>query len=206
MEENIRPTGQVETNDGEVCKEGLEEGQEIEQVSEDGEAAGEETPREETQEQPSLEQQLEECRKKNEEYYDRLLRLQADFENYKKRIAREKEEIYNYISGEILAQFLGVLDNMERALNTAKADNACTGCDSVQQGIKMVVKQFNDILSKYDVEEIPAEGEKFDPNLHYAVMQVDESGEEEGTIVEVLQKGYRLKSKVLRPSMVKVAK
>lgn len=154
---------------------------------------------------PSLEQQLEDLRKKNEEYYDRLLRLQADFDNYRKRTAREREEAYDYIAAEIVLEFLGVLDNMERA-----AESAAAGCGegagaSLKEGIDMVVKQFRDILAKYHVEEIPTEGVKFDPNFHHAVMKVEDSGKEEGTILEVFQKGYKIKSRVLRPSFVKVA-
>lgn len=154
---------------------------------------------------PSLEQQLEDLRKKNEEYYDRLLRLQADFDNYRKRTAREREEAYDYIAAEIVLDFLGVLDNMERA-----AESAAAGCGegagaSLKEGIDMVVKQFRDILAKYHVEEIPTEGVKFDPNFHHAVMKVEDSGKEEGTILEVFQKGYKIKSRVLRPSFVKVA-
>ena len=154
---------------------------------------------------PSLEQQLEDLRKKNEEYYDRLLRLQADFDNYRKRTAREREEAYDYIAAEIVLDFLGVLDNMERA-----AESAAAGCGegagaSLKEGIDMVVKQFRDILAKYHVEEIPTEGVKFDPNFHHAVMRVEDSDKEEGTILEVFQKGYKIKSRVLRPSFVKVA-
>ncbi|HQD42376.1 MAG TPA: nucleotide exchange factor GrpE [Bacillota bacterium] len=154
---------------------------------------------------PSLEQQLEDLRKKNEEYYDRLLRLQADFDNYRKRTAREREESYDYIAAEIVFDFLGVLDNMERAAETAAAGCGEGGSASLKEGIDMVVKQFRDILAKYHVEEIPTEGVKFDPNFHHAVMQEEDSDKEEGTILEVFQKGYKIKSRVLRPSFVKVA-
>lgn len=154
---------------------------------------------------PSLEQQLEDLRKKNEEYYDRLLRLQADFDNYRKRTAREKEETYDYIAAEIMLDFLGVLDNMERAADSAAAVCGEGGSASLKEGIDMVIKQFRDILAKYHVEEIPTEGVKFDPNFHHAVMRVEDSDKEEGTILEVFQKGYKIKSRVLRPSFVKVA-
>lgn len=149
--------------------------------------------------------ELEEYKKKSEEYYDKLLRLQADFDNYRKRTAREKEEIYSQISGEIIARFLGVMDNMERAQDAVSTDNN-PDLEPVRQGIRMVMQQLTEILSKYEVGEIAALGEKFDPNLHHAVMQAEGTGEEEGTVVEVLQKGYMQKNRVLRPSMVKVAK
>jgi molecular chaperone GrpE len=140
-----------------------------------------------------------------EEAYNRMLRLQADFDNYRKRVAREKDEIYSYAAGEILLQFLSVLDNLERASEAAAGDGGSRGTDSFREGIDMVIKQIRGIMSKYHVEEIPTEGVKFDPNYHHAVMKVDDTDDEEGTILEVFQKGYRIKSRVLRPSMVKVA-
>ncbi len=155
--------------------------------------------------EPSRDQQLEEYKNKSQEYYDRLLRLQADFDNYRKRVAREKDEMYSYIAGDILLELLGVLDNMERASLSAADNGSSNGSASMKEGIDMVIKQLIDILSKHGVEEIPAQGEKFDPNLHHAVMQVDDKEQQEGTILEVLQKGYRIKSRVLRPSIVKVA-
>jgi molecular chaperone GrpE len=99
---------------------------------------------------------------------------------------------------------LGVLDNMERASASAAGDSG-EGSASLREGIDMVVKQLKEILAKYDVEEIPTEGVKFDPNFHHAVMQEEDSDKEEGTILEVFQKGYRIKTRVLRPSVVKVA-
>lgn len=155
--------------------------------------------------QPTSEKQLADLTKKNEEYCDRLLRLQADFDNYRKRVAREKEEMYGYVAGEVILDFLGVLDNMERAVQSAAVQSCDCGSASLREGIQMVVKQLKEILAKYDVEEIPAKGEKFDPNFHHAVMQAEDSGKEEGTVLEVLQKGYMIKKRVLRPSIVKVA-
>ncbi|HOC09955.1 MAG TPA: nucleotide exchange factor GrpE, partial [Bacillota bacterium] len=122
-----------------------------------------------------------------------------------KRTAREKEETYDYIAAEIMLDFLGVLDNMERAADSAAAVCGEGGSASLKEGIDMVIKQFRDILAKYHVEEIPTEGVKFDPNFHHAVMRVEDSDKEEGTILEVFQKGYKIKSRVLRPSFVKVA-
>jgi molecular chaperone GrpE len=149
---------------------------------------------------------LQEYKQKSDVYFNRLIRLQADFENYKKRIAREKEESYYYIAGEILTPFLDVVDNLERATATVPADGQCTSCQQVVQGLNMVLRQFKDLLTRFEVEEIPALGEVFDPNVHHAVMQAEDTDADEGTIVDVFQKGYRLRSRVLRPSMVKVAK
>ena len=113
--------------------------------------------------------------------------------------------MYGYVAGEIILDFLGVLDNMERAALSAAGQDCDCGSASLREGIEMVVKQLREILSKYHVEEIPAEGEKFDPNFHHAVMQVKDTDKEEGTVLEVLQKGYMIKTRVLRPSIVKVA-
>ncbi|MBA1337151.1 MAG: Heat shock protein GrpE [Firmicutes bacterium] len=196
MKDNSTDNKYTETDDEIKCTDNPEEQDSSAQIpgcgGEDGEA-----------ERTALE--LEEYKKKSEDYYDKLLRLQADFDNYRKRTAREKEEIYSQISGEIITQFLGVLDNMERALNAVSTEND-PDCEPVRQGIRMVMQQLSEILSKYEVSEIAALGEKFDPNRHHAVMQAEGTGAEEGTVVEVLQKGYVQKNRVLRPSMVKVAK
>lgn len=194
-----------ETITGEAKAGAADEVTEAEQAGRDNEEVGTDDNTAAADDGPSLEQQLEDLRKKNEEYYDRLLRLQADFDNYKKRTAREREESYDYIAAEIVFDFLGVLDNMERAAESAAAGCGEGGSASLKEGIDMVVKQFRDILAKYHVEEIPTEGVKFDPNFHHAVMQVEDSDKEEGTILEVFQKGYKIKSRVLRPSFVKVA-
>lgn len=160
-----------------------------------------------TGEEDELRKQLEEYKQKSEEYFDRLVRLQADFENFRKRVAKEKEQIYQNAACEVLSQFLGILDNMERAFGSININESdCANCRSIGEGIQMIIRQTSNILSRFGVEEIPAEGEKFDPAYHYAVMQVETPDADEGTIVEVLQKGYKTPHKVLRPSMVKVAK
>ncbi len=153
-----------------------------------------------------LKRELEEYKEKSRDYYNQYLRAVADLDNYRKRVIKEREETYKDVACEILGQFLGVLDNLQRASQSVNTGTGCKGCSSIEEGINMVVKQFEDILAKFGVEEIPAEGKKFDPNYHYAVMQAEATGEEEGQIVEVLQKGYMLNSRILRPSMVKVAK
>ncbi|MDD2573873.1 MAG: nucleotide exchange factor GrpE [Bacillota bacterium] len=175
------------------------------ETGDDTVTAGKSRTEEPAERQPTSEKQLADLTKKNEEYCDRLLRLQADFDNYRKRVAREKEEMYGYVAGEVILDFLGVLDNMERAVQSAAVQSCDCGSASLREGIQMVVKQLKEILAKYDVEEIPAKGEKFDPNFHHAVMQAEDSGKEEGTVLEVLQKGYMIKKRVLRPSIVKVA-
>lgn len=140
-----------------------------------------------------------EANKQLEDLNNKLLRLQADFINYKNRVEREKENIYSYALEDIMSQLLPVLDNFERALNNMEEAN------SYYEGVKMIYDQMVDVLSKNGLKEIDCLNKPFDPNFHHAVMS-EESDKKEGTILEVLQKGYMLKDKVIRPSMVKVAK
>ena len=130
---------------------------------------------------------------------DRLLRLMAEFDNYKKRSARERENIYTDIRVDTVTKFLPVYDNLQRALNTETADEA------YKKGVEMTFQQLLEVFHKLGVEEIPAEGEKFDPTLHNAVMHVEDPEHGENEIVQELQKGFRLGEKVIRFSMVKVA-
>ena len=135
-----------------------------------------------------------------EEYLDILRRTKADFDNYRKRTIKEKEGIYNdgFVDG--VKQVLPVIDSLERAIGFNTSEN-----DSLLQGVEMVLKMFCDILSKNEIEEIPAEGENFNPHFHNAVMHIEDPNYEENVVVEVLEKGYKFKEKILRYSMVKVA-
>lgn len=129
---------------------------------------------------------------------DRLLRLSAEYENYRKRTAKEKEGIYTDACEDVLKNMFPVLDNLERAANVD--GNA----EDIKKGIDMTIRQFNDSLEKLQVTEISVT-EGFDPNLHNAVMHVEDSNFGEKEIVEVFQKGYLRGNKVLRHSIVKVA-
>ncbi len=142
--------------------------------------------------------------KEIEEYKTRFTRLSADFQNYKRRIEKEKSEIFKFGSEKIVNDILPVIDNFERALQATGNNNEES--DGLLDGIQLIFKQFVDVLGKHGVEEIEAIEKEFDPNLHHAVMQ-DECGDVEANIItEVFQKGYTLNSKVIRPSMVKVSK
>lgn len=132
---------------------------------------------------------------------DKLMRTAAEFDNYKKRTAREKDEYYKNAVCDTIAQLLPVLDNLERAVSAAE-DAGETG--SVLDGIKMVQKQFCDALTSIGVEAIDAMGQEFDPERHNAVMTGD-GGDKENTVIEEFQKGYLYKDKVIRHSMVKVS-
>ena len=138
-------------------------------------------------------------RQENEELKNQLLRLRAEFDNFKKRTAREKDELYNYAKADSVEAVLGVLDNFERALQADCAD------DGFKQGVEMIFHQFQEALNKLGVEEIPALGEPFDPQIHNAVNQVEDENFGENTVCQVFQKGYRLGGRVIRHSMVVVA-
>lgn len=128
----------------------------------------------------------------------KYLRLMADFQNYKRRTEKEKGDIYAYANEKIVSQLLEVVDNFERALKHECAD------ESYAEGMDMIFKQLAGVLEKAGLEEINALGEDFDPNFHNAVMTEDNDEYESGKVTEVMQKGYTLNSKVIRPSMVKV--
>ena len=143
--------------------------------------------------------EIEELKKKCEDSFNRFLRLQADFENYKKRVAKEREDMYNSALENVIGQLLPVIDNMERAADVFRTD----GLDSKYiEGLDMIFKQLMTVLENNGLKEIEALDKEFDPNLHHAVMQAE--GEEENKINEVFQKGYMLADKVIRPSLVKV--
>lgn len=133
-----------------------------------------------------------------EDQNDKYIRLMADFQNYKRRVEKEKSEIYDYANQKILAELLTVLDNFERALAQECADEA------YEKGMSMIFKQFREVLEKSGLEEIEALGKDFDPNFHHAVMTDNNEDYEPGQVTGVLQKGYKLHGKVVRPAMVKV--
>jgi len=143
--------------------------------------------------------ELEIEKKKIEEINNKLLRLQADFLNYKSRTEKEKVKYYNNAIEDLVCEMLPILDNFERALENLDSD------ENLSQGVEMILNQFRNLLIKYGVEEIDALGKKFDPKLHHGV-STEESDEKEDTIIEVFQKGYKLKDKIIRPSMVKISK
>ena len=137
--------------------------------------------------------------KDEEELNTRYLRLAADFQNYKKRVEKEKGDIYSYANEKIVVELLDVIDNFERALEHSGEN------ESFSEGMNMIFKQFKGVLEKSGVEEMNAIGEPFDPNFHHAVLTENSVEHESGNVTQVLQKGYLLNKKVIRPAMVKVA-
>lgn len=134
-----------------------------------------------------------------QESEDRLMRLRADFDNFRRRTRQEKEELSAVVLQGILADLLPLLDNFERALAVETSAE-----EAFKEGMSMVYNQFVASLQKNGLEPIKAVGEKFDPNFHQAVMRVEDADQEDDTIIEELQKGYMAHGRVIRPSMVKV--
>lgn len=149
----------------------------------------------------ALQEENEALQVENEELINKLIRGQADFDNYRKRTAQEKQDIADYVIGQFLAGYLPVWDNFERAVTTANQD---PGCEGLAEGIEIVYRQFNEKLTVDGIVEIAASGEVFDPEYHQAVMQVE--GGPTGMVADVIQKGYTFKEKVIRPAMVSVYK
>jgi molecular chaperone GrpE len=148
-----------------------------------------------------LKKQVEEKTKQSDENYDKFLRMQAEFDNFRKRTAKEREDLYLMSLEKIITELLPIVDNMERAISIFKSNGLES---SYIEGVDMIQKQLLAILEKNGLKEINALGMDFDPNLHHAVMQVAGKVEEENKVKEVLQKGYFLGSKVIRPVMVQV--
>ena len=130
---------------------------------------------------------------------ERILRLQADFDNFRRRTAKEKEEISAVVTQGILKDMLPLLDNFERAMAAEKTDG-----EAFQKGVEMIFTQFGEALRKNGLEKIETAGKKFDPNFHQAVMRVQNEELEDDDIAQELQKGYMVKGRVIRPSMVQV--
>lgn len=137
------------------------------------------------------------------EQKDKYIRLYAEFDNYRKRTEKEKSQNFDFGAREVIEKLLPVVDNFERALGTVDPEDED---DAFTKGVRGIYKQLEKMFEDLDVKAIPAEGEKFDPNLHNAVMTDTESDAEEDTITQDLMKGYTYKGQVVRHSMVKVKK
>ncbi|MBD0407969.1 nucleotide exchange factor GrpE [Bacillus sp. 1021] len=178
------------------------EAAEQEETTEQAEqAASQEQHEESAGQEEALQHQIDELQGLLDEKENKLLRVQADFENYKRRSRLEMEAAQKYRSQNVVTEILPALDNFERALQV-EAESEQT--KSLLQGMEMVRRQLMDALEREGVEAIEAVGQEFDPNLHQAVMQVEDENFGSNIVIEELQKGYKLKDRVIRPSMVKV--
>lgn len=160
------------------------------------------------QEEDLLEEDLdqEDCPEENPEvqaqeapYKDQLIRLTADFTNYKRRVEKEKKDFLALGVKKVALDLLGVIDNFERALDHSDEES------SFKEGVEMIYQQLLDLLKKNNICPMEALNEKFDPNRHHAVLVEEKEGVEEGVVIDVVQKGYMINDEVLRPAMVKVS-
>ncbi len=148
--------------------------------------------------------QLKADSEKAKEYWDRLLRVQADFENTRKRLERERQDYVKFANEGIISELLNVLDDLERAVELAQAKHQ--DLPAFLKGVEMILSHLYETLKEHGVKPIEAEGKIFDPNFHEALMQAEDKELPEHTIVEELQKGYLLNDRVIRTSKVKVSK
>lgn len=201
MEENKDEeilNAQEEENSEDTAEEAAPEEKETEDTVKETEA-------EETEESSEAEEAAEDSDKKSEELEKRYMSLYAEYDNYRKRTQKEKENLYADAVADVAKEFLAVIDNIDRAVETAKGADE-NSIDKVIEGIELLGRQAGDILTKIGVEEIKAErGEKFDPNFHEAVMHVEDEDLGEQEIAMVFTKGYMYKGKVIRHVVVQVA-
>jgi molecular chaperone GrpE len=173
-----------------------------EQTSEQTQSVQTEEQKEENDELTAAKERIAELEEKLQELENRYLRLHADFDNFRRRTRLDFEAAEKYRAQSLVTDILPALDNFERALKVEAEDDKTK---SILQGMEMVYRSLIDALKKEGVEVIEAVGKPFDPHLHQAVMQVEDSNYEPNTVVEEFQKGYKLKDRVIRPSMVKVS-
>jgi len=147
------------------------------------------------------ESELQKLKSERDALLDRLARLQAEFENARKRANREQQDYREYAVSDAVKSLLPILDSFERALQASGKDG-----NDIRPGVELIYKQLQDTLAKLGLRSIPAQGEPFDPHLHQAIEMVDTDETRDHEVLEELQRGYKLKDRLLRPSMVKVAR
>ncbi len=185
MQQEINAAGNDEAEEAEEAENAASESAETEAENKDS--------------QDEAAAQIEKLTAELKEKEDRVLRLQADFENFRRRTSKEKEELSAVVTQGMLKDMLPLLDNFERAMAAEAKDG-----EAFQKGVEMIFTQFTEILKKNGLEHIEVEGQKFDPNFHQAVMRVQNADMEDDDIAQELQKGYMVKGRVIRPSMVQV--
>ncbi|MFY0545114.1 nucleotide exchange factor GrpE [Brevibacillus sp. H7] len=175
----------------------------VTEAQESGEALAEDAAEAQTDQVSDVDWQkeAEHWKAQAEENQNRMMRALADMENLRRRVRKEQEDLAKYASLRVIEELLPVLDNFERAM---AADKESMTVDSLLQGVNMVYRQMVQVFEKEGLTPIQAAGQPFDPNIHQAVMQVEDPGYESGVVVEELQKGYQFKDRVVRPAMVKV--
>ena len=164
----------------------------------------EQTIKDEDDPMKALEAKLEAKEKEAEDTYDRLLRLSAEFENYKKRSSREIEEFRKFANQSLIKEMLSVVDNLELAMNSTNGHKAID--KDLLQGLEMTHREILKVFEKFNVKPIDAKGQPFDPTFHEAVMQEESNDYAKNTVINEMQRGYMIHDRLLRPSMVVVAK
>lgn len=149
----------------------------------------------------TAENDLQKLRAERDNLYDRLARLQAEFDNYRKRAARENADFRDFAVADAARALLPVIDNFSLALKNASAKP-----EDLRKGVDLIHKQLQDVLQKLNVQQVPAKGEPFDPNVHEAIEVVESNDVPDHHVLEELQPGYRIKGRLLRPAMVRVSK
>ena len=170
-------------------------------ASEDAEGEPESARAQEPRPEPVVSSEVERLKNERDTLLDRLARLQAEFENARKRAAREQQDYREYALTDAVKALLPILDSFDRALQAAAPE-----ASEFRSGIELINKQFHDTLVKLGLRPIPAKGEPFDPHLHEAIEMVDTTEARDHEVLEELQRGYKLKDRLLRPAMVKVAR
>ena len=144
-----------------------------------------------------------ELQKQRDDYYDRLLRKTAEFDNYRKRVERDRQSTAESIAADVVRDLLPLVDDLERAL---KADTGADGAEAYRMGVELIHRQLLDILRKRGVKPIEALGADFDPHFHQAIAHEPAEGRRDGEVVEEFARGYMLGDRLIRPAVVKVAK
>jgi len=178
-----------ETSDKDRVSEKSNSGEEIKEACED--------------QLKEIQAELETAKQEAKETYDRFLRVSAEFENYKKRSAREMDDLRKYANQSLIVEMLAVVDNLERALNSSNGNSSNDKC--MADGVNLTLKEILKVFEKFNVKPIESIGQPFDPNFHQAMMQEETDDYPENTVITELQKGYMIHDRLLRPSMVVVA-
>lgn len=198
-----------------ISEEGLEAARELEQVgdtvdppanlesSEDENGDSADPGSGQARQFSHLQAQLDALTAERATLYDQLLRSQAEFENYRKRVERERNQLYQRGRDDVLVQFLPVVDNFERALSSLETSEG--DAEALRHGVELIHKQFKDALTKFGLEPVESVGHAFDPHLHEAVTTEATDKHKENTVIEEFQRGYKIGDRLLRPAKVKVA-
>ena len=157
----------------------------------------------ETSQDDDLDARLESAENKAKENYDRLLRLSAEFDNYKKRTSREMRDMVKYANEKLIVELLSVVDNLQRAIDSAPGEDAD---DPLLKGVQLTLSEVLKMLERYNVKAVESIGCPFDPNFHQAMMQQEADDQPPNTVISEMQKGYTMHDRLIRPAMVVVSK